>query len=121
VFHMNMEEVDMFESIRLVGKRLFDFHVADNNRMACGMGALRWKKIFEALNDIKYKGSLTVEFVPAMDRTPANVYKNAEAAADASLTKEQLQFIEDHASGVLSEEFYSMLVERCAKHLRKFM
>jgi hypothetical protein len=68
-----------------------------------------------------YKGSLTVEFVPPLDRTPANPYKNVLAVADKSLTKEQLQFIEDHGSGVLSEEFYSWLVESSVKHLRKHM
>ena len=37
-FHMNIEEKDMHAAIRKVGSRLADFHVADNNRMACGMG-----------------------------------------------------------------------------------
>ena len=35
-----------------------------------------------------------------------------------SLTAEQLKFIADHGSGVLSEEFYSWLVEESAKTLR---
>ncbi len=26
------------------GKRLFDFHVADNNRFAAGLGHIDWKK-----------------------------------------------------------------------------
>jgi D-psicose/D-tagatose/L-ribulose 3-epimerase len=62
-----------------------------------------------------------VEFVPPIDRTPANPYKNALASADATLTPEQLKFIEDHGSGVLSEEFYSWLVEESIKTLRKHM
>ncbi len=41
-FHMNIEEVDFLEAIRNVGDRLVDFHVADNNRMAAGMGTLDW-------------------------------------------------------------------------------
>ena len=121
VYHMNMEEADMYKSIRDCGKRIVDFHVADNNRMACGMGMLNWKKIIATLNEIGYKGSLTVEFVPPIDRTPANPYKNALAAADKSLTKEQLKFIEDHGSGVLSEEFYSWLVAESVKTLRKHL
>ena len=44
-FHMNIEEVDLLETIRAIGPRLTDFHVADNNRMACGMGALDWPAI----------------------------------------------------------------------------
>jgi len=50
-FHMNIEEVDFYQAIRDVGDRLVDFHVADNNRMACGMGALDWPKIVGTLQD----------------------------------------------------------------------
>jgi D-psicose/D-tagatose/L-ribulose 3-epimerase len=121
VYHMNMEEADMFKALEGAGKKLFDLHVADNNRYACGQGMLNWKKLFQTLSKMGYKGSLTVEFVPPLDRTPANPYKNALATADKTLTKEQLQFIEDHGSGVLSEEFYSWLVESSVKHLRKFL
>lgn len=121
IYHMNQEEADVYKAIELCGKRIYDFHVADNNRMACGMGQLNWKKLIGTLDSVGYKGSLTVEFVPPIDRTPANPYKNALAAADKSLTKEQLKFIEDHGSGVLSEEFYSWLVETSVKTLRKYM
>jgi D-psicose/D-tagatose/L-ribulose 3-epimerase len=121
VYHMNQEEADMFKAIEGAGRKLYDLHVADNNRYACGQGMLNWKGLFKTLHAMNYKGSLTVEFVPPLDRTPANPYKNALAAADKSLTREQLQFIEDHGSGVLSEEFYSWLVESSVKHLRKMM
>lgn len=116
-FHLNIEEADMYAAIRSTKGRLADFHVADNNRMACGMGALDWPKIIGTLKDIGYDGAITVEFVAPLDRTPANPYKNAVASAEAELTPEQLKFIEDHGSGVLSEEFYSWLVEETAKTL----
>ena len=116
-FHLNIEEADMLEAIRNSKERLVDFHVADNNRMACGMGALDWPLIVSTLKEIGYAGALTVEFVAPLDRTPANPYQNAVAAAEAELTAEQLQFIQDHGSGVLSEEFYSWLVEETAKVL----
>jgi D-psicose/D-tagatose/L-ribulose 3-epimerase len=118
VYHMNQEEADTPAAFRAAGDRLFDVHVADNNRMACGQGDLDWATIIGTLKDMGYDGSITVEFVPSLDRTPANPYKNAMAAADDSLTPEQLKFIEDHGSGVLSEEFYSWLVEESAKTLR---
>lgn len=121
VYHMNMEEADMLQAFRDAGDKLFDVHVADNNRMACGQGQLDWAAIFGTLKEIGYDGSVTVEFVPPLDRTPANPYKNAMAAADESLTPEQLKFIEDHGSGVLSEEFYSWLVEESIKTLRSHM
>ncbi len=121
VYHMNQEEADTPTAFRAAGDRLFDVHVADNNRMACGQGDLDWALIIGTLKDMGYDGSITVEFVPSLDRTPANPYKNAMAAADDSLTPEQLKFIEDHGSGVLSEEFYSWLVEESAKTLRQHL
>ncbi|NJN82308.1 MAG: sugar phosphate isomerase/epimerase [Caldilineaceae bacterium] len=116
-FHLNIEEVNMFDAIRASKERLVDFHVADNNRMACGMGALDWPRIIGTLKEIGYDGAITVEFVAPLDRTPANPYKNAMADAESELTPEQLKFIEDHGSGVLSEEFYSWLVEETANTL----
>ena len=116
-FHLNIEEANLIEAIKSTADRLVDFHVADNNRMACGMGALDWPLIVGTLKEIGYDGALTVEFVAPLDRTPANPYQNAVAAAEQELTPEQLQFIQDHGSGVLSEEFYSWLVEETAKTL----
>ena len=116
-FHLNIEEANMIEAIKSSKERLVDFHVADNNRMACGMGALDWPLIVSTLKEIGYDGAVTVEFVAPLDRTPANPYQNAVAAAEQELTPEQLQFIQDHGSGVLSEEFYSWLVEETAKTL----
>jgi sugar phosphate isomerase/epimerase len=121
VYHMNQEDSDTLQAFRNAGDKLFDVHVADNNRMACGQGQLDWAGILGTLKEIGYDGSITVEFVPPLDRTPANPYKNAMAAADETLTPEQLKFIEDHGSGVLSEEFYSWLVEESIKTLRAHM
>lgn len=101
------------------GKKLFDFHVADNNRMACGQGVFDWTKLVRTLKTAGYDGSITVEFVAPLDRTPANEYPEALATeADPELTPEQLKFIQDHGSGVLTEKFYSWLVEVSAKTLR---
>ena len=44
-YHIHMEEFDVEEAIRKAGKRLFDFHVADNNRFAAGLGTIDWPKI----------------------------------------------------------------------------
>jgi sugar phosphate isomerase/epimerase len=113
-FHMNIEEVDFFQAIRDVGDRLVDFHVADNNRMACGMGALDWARIVTTLQEVGYDGALTVEFVAPIDRTPANQYPDAVETNPVDISDEEMQFIIDHGSSLLSESFYSMLVEKCA-------
>ena len=113
-FHLNIEEADMLAAIRKAGSRLVDFHVADNNRLACGMGALNWSAIVRTLKDIGYDGALTVEFVAPIDRTPANPFPNAIERNPVNISPEQLKFIEDHGSSLLSEKFYDWLVERCS-------
>ncbi len=117
-FHINIEEADLHQAILNTGKKLVAFHVADNNRMACGQGDYDWVRLVTTLKAAGYNDALTVEFVAPLDRTPANPYKNAQADAEAELTPEQLKFIEDHASGVLSDEFYSWLVEVSANTLK---
>ncbi|WP_396923676.1 sugar phosphate isomerase/epimerase family protein [Mycolicibacterium sp.] len=120
-FHMNIEEKDMFQAIRNSAHRLNDFHVADNNRMACGMGALDWKKIIGTLKEVGYDGALTVEFVAPLDRTPANPYPNMLETGDVELTPEERKFMIDHGTGDLSDEFYTWLVDETVKTLRKNM
>ncbi len=116
-FHMNMEDDDLLGSIRKAGSRLVDFHVADSNRMAPGMGALDWKAIVETLREVGYDGALTVEFVAPIDRTPANRYPEAVETEPTDITPEQKKFIEDHGSNLLSDTFYTMLTRRSAEAL----
>lgn len=106
-FHLNIEEDDMYDAIRLAGKRLFDFHVADNDRFAAGLGHLDWPKIVGTLKEIGYDGALTNEFVAPVDRTPANRYKNMVERNPVDISPEQLKFIQDHGSSLLTEEFYA--------------
>jgi sugar phosphate isomerase/epimerase len=106
-FHLNIEEEDMYDAIRLAGKRLFDFHVADNNRFAAGLGQLDWKKIVATLKEIGYDGALTNEFVAPVDRTPAAKYADMVERNPVDIPPEQLKFIQDHGSSVLTEGFYS--------------
>jgi sugar phosphate isomerase/epimerase len=118
-FHINFEEPDPYESIRSVGKRLYDFHVADTNRFACGLGHWDWAKVVGTLKSIGYDGALTVEFVAPVDRTPANPYPNM-VETDLSrlvISEEQKKFIVDHGSSFLTEEFYSEQVKTCADTL----
>jgi D-psicose/D-tagatose/L-ribulose 3-epimerase len=120
-FHMNIEERDMFQAIRNAKGRLHDFHVADNNRMACGMGSLHWKKIIDTLKEVGYNGALTVEFVAPIDRTPANQYKNMLETGGVDLTPDERKFMIDHGTGDLSNEFYTWLVDETIKTLRANM
>ena len=116
-FHLNIEEADPYEAIRSAGDRLVDLHVADNNRLACGMGQWDWSRVVDILREIGYDGALTVEFVAPIDRTPANPFPDAIETDPVDVSPEQKKFIEDHGSDLLSEKFYSSLVERCAQEL----
>ena len=106
-FHLNIEESDMYDAIRLAGKRLFDFHVADNDRFAAGLGHLDWKKIIGTLKEIGYDGAVTNEFVAPVDRTPANRYADMVEKNPVDISPEQLKFIQDHGSSLLTEKFYA--------------
>jgi sugar phosphate isomerase/epimerase len=106
-YHLNMEESNIYDAIRLAGDRLFDFHIADNNRFAAGLGHTNWSKIVATLKEVGYDGALTNEFVAPVDRTPAAIYPDMIEKNPVDISPEQLQFIQDHGSSLLSEEFYA--------------
>ncbi len=116
-FHLNIEEADMFAAIRAAKGRIFDFHVADNNRMAAGMGSLDWPRIVRTLREIGYDGALTNEFVAPIDRTPVSPYPDQIEKNPVDISPEQRKFIEDHGSSLLSESFYTSLVAKTAETL----
>jgi sugar phosphate isomerase/epimerase len=118
IFHMNIEESDYKKAIRDVGKRLVNFHVADNNRMAPGMGSLNWPEIVNCLKSIGYDGPLSVEFAPPIDRTPANPHPGSIDTDPKGLSAEQKKFLEDHGSAAVTEEFYTFLTQKSADTLR---
>lgn len=120
-FHLNIEESDLLEAIRLGGRRIYDFHVADNNRLAPGQGALDWKAIVQTLKQVGYDGALTAEFVAPIDRTPVTRYPNQLEKNPVNISAEQLKFIQDHGSSVLSEEFYTSLAAKTADTLLPLM
>lgn len=60
-YHMNIEENNIGDAIRLVGNKLTSFHTGENNRTAPGRGHLNWDEIFGALSEIGYKGRIVSE------------------------------------------------------------
>ncbi len=117
-FHMNIEEDDMYAAIKRAKGRLVGFHVADNNRMAPGMGKLDWETIVATLKEIEYDQVLSVEFCPPLDRTPANPYPNSIDLNPEGLSPKQKKFLEDHGSSAVTEEFYAMLTRKSVETLR---
>ena len=61
-YHMNIEEDNIGDAIRMVGAdKLKSFHTGENNRRAPGRGHIDWDDVFKALSDIGYKGRIVSE------------------------------------------------------------
>ena len=117
IFHMNIEEDEPIAAIYEAAGRLVNFHVADNNRMACGMGSLDWPAIIKALKEVGYDGALSVEFCPPLDRTPANRFPGSVDPNPEGISDSERKFLEDHGSSVFSADFYDMHVQCSAETL----
>ncbi|NLI54264.1 MAG: sugar phosphate isomerase/epimerase [Clostridiales bacterium] len=70
-YHMNMEEFNPYQAIRICGRKLGYFHVADNSRRYPGSGQLDFKRVFETLDEMGYDGWVTVECLLYPDRDTA--------------------------------------------------
>ena len=92
----------MYASISKAGKRLYDFHVADNNRMAPGQGALDWKKIVKTLHDTGYDGAAHRRVRRSGRPHAGQQYPNAVEKNPVNISPEQLKFIQDHGSSLLA-------------------
>ncbi|HLX64933.1 MAG TPA: sugar phosphate isomerase/epimerase family protein [Planctomycetota bacterium] len=117
-FHINIEEKDPLQAIRNVGKRLFDFHIADNNRRAPGDGKWDWGALLKTLKEVGYEGCLTTEFVIPNDRTPCSPRFARKISADTKGSAAEEKFIVDHGGYVMSNEEYSVHFKRTHDHIR---
>ena len=74
-YHMNIEENNIGNAIRLAGDLLVGFHTGENNRTAPGRGHLDWDEIFGALAEIGYQGRIVSEpFVVAGGQVGRDIY-----------------------------------------------
>jgi sugar phosphate isomerase/epimerase len=64
LFHMNIEEVSLPETIRKVGLFIGHVHFADSNRRPVGMGHTSIPEIAAALYEIGYTGYVSAEAFP---------------------------------------------------------
>lgn len=60
-YHMNIEEFNMGDAIRLAGDKLIGLHTGENNRSVPGKGHLDWDEIYKALADVGFKGRIVSE------------------------------------------------------------
>lgn len=71
LFHMNIEEPNMAESLRRAGARVGHVHFADSNRRAIGFGHTDMAPIVAALSGIGYQGYISAEILPLPDSETA--------------------------------------------------
>lgn len=64
LFHMNIEEASMIETLRTVAARLGHVHWADSNRLAMGLGHTPYTEILDCLQQLQYRGFLSAEVFP---------------------------------------------------------
>jgi D-psicose/D-tagatose/L-ribulose 3-epimerase len=60
-FHANIEEKDIAQGYRTVGRHLKHVHTCENDRGIPGTGHVEWDGVFRALRDLNYDGWLTIE------------------------------------------------------------
>ena len=119
IFHMNIEEGDWRQAIRDSADYLVDFHVADNNRMPPGQGAIDWDALVQELIGVGYDQYLTVEFVVPVDRSPLSKRTEIADASEAGATQGMEKFLRDHGTGALPEHYYDEYVQDSIDRLRK--
>jgi len=66
-FHMNIEEVSIYDSIVQAKDYITHVHFADSNRWAPGCGHLDFAKIVQTLKKIDYQGYVSAEILPLPD------------------------------------------------------
>ena len=67
LFHMNIEEISLADSIRQAGPFIGHVHFADSNRRPIGMGHTPISDIAAALSEIDYQGFISAEAFPWPD------------------------------------------------------
>lgn len=73
LFHMNIEDPVIEDSLRLADKNLWHLHIADTNRLYPGSGHMDFETIFSTLTQINYQGYISAELFPVPDGDTAAV------------------------------------------------
>jgi 5-keto-L-gluconate epimerase len=67
VFHMNIEDASIEQSLKELKPYLWHVHIADSNRLAPGQGHLDFESILNALREIGYSEYISAEMQPLPD------------------------------------------------------
>jgi D-psicose/D-tagatose/L-ribulose 3-epimerase len=94
-FHANIEEKDIAEGFRTVGKHLKHVHACENDRGIPGTGHVEWSAVFRALSEVSYDGWLTIEsfgFALGDLSAAAAIWRDIEKTPD-SIAFEGVRFL----------------------------
>lgn len=87
-FHMNIEEDNIGDAIRLAGNYLGHLHVGEGNRKVPGKGHLPWNDIGQAIRDINYdKGIVMEPFVLEGGQVGKDIKVWRDLSSNANLEK----------------------------------
>lgn len=99
LFHANIEEPDIGQSIRAAGRHLWHVHVADTNRQGLGRGHLDLAAAAAALQEIGYAGSVVVEVMPPGPDPFRSIKDERSAAILDGYIQESLRRLRQHWAG----------------------
>ena len=102
-FHMNIEEKNFYDPIKMAGDLLYHMHCCENDRGIPGTGHVNWDEVFQALSEINYDRWLVIEsFTPEMEKVAAStaIWRKIAPSADA-IAEEGLRFIKQMAKKYL--------------------
>lgn len=94
-FHANIEEKDIAQGYRTVGKHLKHVHTCENDRGIPGSGHVEWSAVFQALHDMNYDGWLTIEsfgFAIGELSAAASIWRDIERTPEC-IAFEGVQFL----------------------------
>ena len=102
-FHMNIEEDDFSDAIRLAGNKLVYMHVSEGNRKLPGQGRLPWADIGTTLRDIGFNGRVVMEAIVQQGGQIGNdfkIFRDLSSSADNigmdNAIKESLLFLREN-------------------------
>ncbi|MGM7666007.1 sugar phosphate isomerase/epimerase family protein [Microbacterium sp. A93] len=94
-FHMNIEEKNLGDAIRVAGDRIFSFQASESDRGTPGTGLVDWSDAFAALVEINYHGPIVVESFRSDEPETARAVAIWRPVAESmdSLARESVRFV----------------------------
>lgn len=100
-FHANIEEKNIAQGYRTIGRHLKHVHTCENDRGIPGSGHVEWPEVFAALRELNYDGWLTIEsfgFALGDLSSAAAIWRDIERTPE-SIAFEGIKFLKQNVTG----------------------